>query len=155
MLQLARKQPLVFPSGNAAPKDSRYDYMPTAFQGEKEDRTRRTVISPEHASRAHSGSELMARTTAPEEDPVCGMRVTLDIPHRIEHNGVGYLFCSAECLATFRRDPARYIADSQPGDGHGRAGSATPPSLYGSAVTLLFCLQGFGGWPCSLTSCVY
>ncbi len=86
-------------------------------------------MSPEHISHVHSGSEPMARMAAPERDPVCGMRVTPDSPHRIEHNGVRYLFCSAECLATFRRNPARYIADSRPGDGHRRAGSATPPPL--------------------------
>ena len=42
-------------------------------------------------------------------DPVCGMEVRADSPHRMTHEGVGYAFCSASCLAKFRADPARYL----------------------------------------------
>jgi Cu+-exporting ATPase len=41
-------------------------------------------------------------------DPVCGMQVRENAPHRHEHAGRTYRFCSAGCLAKFRADPARY-----------------------------------------------
>jgi len=59
---------------------------------------------------------------------VCGMSVSPGSPHRIDHGGTRYLFCCAGCLATFRENPARYIAASQPGERHPRAEPETPPS---------------------------
>lgn len=44
------------------------------------------------------------------KDPVCGMTVEADSPHRFEHEGTEYLFCSADCKETFRKEPARYAA---------------------------------------------
>jgi YHS domain-containing protein len=51
-------------------------------------------------------------TIAPSDrrDPVCGMTVSLDTPHRIEHAGRTYLFCSAGCLAKFRAEPDRHLS---------------------------------------------
>ncbi len=46
-------------------------------------------------------------------DPVCGMTVMPDSPHRTEHDGELHLFCSAKCLGKFREDPARY-SDTKP-----------------------------------------
>ncbi|HZI65588.1 MAG TPA: heavy metal translocating P-type ATPase [Thermoanaerobaculia bacterium] len=43
------------------------------------------------------------------KDPVCGMTVRPDSPHRLEHAGHLYLFCSAGCLAKFQADPGRYL----------------------------------------------
>jgi len=42
-------------------------------------------------------------------DPVCGMTVAADKPHRHDHAGRTYRFCSAGCLARFRADPDRYL----------------------------------------------
>ena len=42
-------------------------------------------------------------------DPVCGMQVREDSPHRHEHAGREYRFCCAGCLEKFRADPARYL----------------------------------------------
>ena len=36
---------------------------------------------------------------AAERDPVCGMAVTPDSPHRVEHGGRTWHFCSARCAA--------------------------------------------------------
>jgi Cu+-exporting ATPase len=44
------------------------------------------------------------------KDPVCGMTVAADSPHRIERAGNTYLFCSAGCLEKFRKEPERYAA---------------------------------------------
>lgn len=41
-------------------------------------------------------------------DPVCGMQVQDDAPHRYELDGKIYRFCSASCLDKFKADPSRY-----------------------------------------------
>ena len=41
-------------------------------------------------------------------DPVCGMTVKPDTPHRTTHEGHDVLFCSAGCKAKFVAEPARY-----------------------------------------------
>ena len=47
-------------------------------------------------------------------DPVCGMTVRAESPHRDLHEGVSYGFCSAGCLAKFRANPDRYLGGSAP-----------------------------------------
>ncbi len=42
-------------------------------------------------------------------DPVCGMKVSEDSPHRHEHDGRAYHFCSARCLEKFSAEPSRYL----------------------------------------------
>ncbi|MFZ5699606.1 MAG: heavy metal translocating P-type ATPase [Pseudomonadota bacterium] len=61
------------------------------------------------------------KSEAAEElkDPVCGMTVKPDTPHRMESEGKLHLFCNAKCLARFREDPSRYTGSSpQPHGGH-------------------------------------
>ncbi|MCB9553396.1 MAG: heavy metal translocating P-type ATPase [Myxococcales bacterium] len=43
-------------------------------------------------------------------DPICGMTVKPDKPHRAEWQGVEYRFCSAGCRAKFEADPAAALA---------------------------------------------
>ncbi len=43
-------------------------------------------------------------------DPVCGMTVKPDSPHRASHGGTEYRFCSAGCRTKFVADPAMYLA---------------------------------------------
>ncbi len=45
----------------------------------------------------------------PNTDPVCGMTVKPDSPHRCEYRGAEYRFCSAKCLAKFQASPADYL----------------------------------------------
>ncbi|MEZ4384765.1 MAG: heavy metal-binding domain-containing protein, partial [Nannocystaceae bacterium] len=45
-----------------------------------------------------------------EKDPVCGMTVKPASPHRYEHGGRTYGFCSAGCMKKFAADPAKYLA---------------------------------------------
>lgn len=47
-------------------------------------------------------------------DPVCGMTVKPDSPHRHEHDGVLYLFCNPKCRVKFIAEPARYLDGSVP-----------------------------------------
>lgn len=44
-----------------------------------------------------------------KKDPVCGMAVKPDTPHRTVHGGTEILFCSARCKARFEADPSRFI----------------------------------------------
>ena len=43
------------------------------------------------------------------KDPVCGMTVKPDTPHRTTHDGHEVLFCSAGCKTKFQADPGRYL----------------------------------------------
>jgi len=65
------------------------------------------------------GETLMGHTSVPQastvKDPVCGMTVKTDAPHRAEHQGKTYYFCSAGCRAKFDSDPGRYLAPPRPG----------------------------------------
>lgn len=55
-----------------------------------------------------------AESAATLKDPVCGMSVKPDTPHRLAHGGHEVLFCSAGCKARFVADPAKYSADAPP-----------------------------------------
>jgi len=51
-------------------------------------------------------------------DPVCGMRVKPDSPHRAEHEGRQFLFCSNRCRERFIANPAPYLGKEAQGKGH-------------------------------------
>jgi Cu+-exporting ATPase len=46
-------------------------------------------------------------------DPVCGMRVRADTPHRYTFEGTEHLFCGARCRERFVAEPARYLDNSK------------------------------------------
>jgi Cu+-exporting ATPase len=62
-------------------------------------------------------------TTQSAIDPVCGMRVKPDSPHRAEHEGRQFLFCSNRCKERFIANPAAHLGkeaqDHSHGHGHG------------------------------------
>jgi Cu+-exporting ATPase len=61
-------------------------------------------------------------TSEPAIDPVCGMTVSPETAAgSLEHEGETHFFCSAHCLETFRKDPARFINRSQD------SGTGVPP----------------------------
>ena len=60
------------------------------------------------ATAGSNGSEPTA-ARAELRDPVCGMKVSPDSPHRSQHEGREVLFCSAGCKAKFEADPQRYL----------------------------------------------
>ena len=64
----------------------------------------------------------------PAKDPVCGMTVKPDSPHRFEHEGILYLFCCGGCLAKFRADPDRY-------PGTGAAATDSPAAAASPAAS--------------------
>src|SRR5690606_31001069 len=56
-----------------------------------------------------------SREALPDDrDPVCGMTVKPDSPHRVEHAGRAWRFCSARCAEKFAADPARYDGSAPP-----------------------------------------
>ena len=60
-----------------------------------------------HAHVAHPADE---RAT----DPVCGMSVDPHTtPHRHQHHGRTYYFCSAGCRAKFAADPGKYLGEAR------------------------------------------
>ena len=59
------------------------------------------------SSSGHLHQPERASTTA--RDPVCGMQVAPDTPHRLDHQGTTYFFCCAGCQRKFAADPGRYL----------------------------------------------
>ncbi|QEN02864.1 heavy metal translocating P-type ATPase (plasmid) [Sphaerotilus sulfidivorans] len=51
----------------------------------------------------------MPATAEVLKDPVCGMTVTAQSPHHLEHAGRPYYFCGAKCLAKFTAEPAKFV----------------------------------------------
>ena len=76
-----------------------------------------------HKHAHHSQAESAAVVVV---DPVCGMTVKPDTPHRAEHAGKEYLFCSAGCRTKFLADPARYLEPKKTED----AVPAAPGTKY-------------------------
>ncbi|MCG8092224.1 MAG: heavy metal translocating P-type ATPase [Candidatus Thiodiazotropha endolucinida] len=58
-------------------------------------------------------------------DPVCGMDVSAESPHRYAYEGIEYGFCSEHCERKFATDPSRYLSgestarEIEQGDVHG------------------------------------
>ena len=51
----------------------------------------------------------VAESPEKHRDPVCGMEVAPDSPHRLAHAGQEYLFCSEHCLHKFQAQPEAYV----------------------------------------------
>lgn len=56
----------------------------------------------------------MDNTKKPVRDPICGMRVDPEsTPHKFEHEGRNYYFCSENCQRKYRRQVAPLSADRE------------------------------------------
>ena len=65
-----------------------------------------------HAGHHHGHDHAAEAGTV--KDPVCGMMVDPHAtPHRAEHGGKPYYFCSAGCRSKFEADPARYLSPEE------------------------------------------
>ena len=67
-------------------------------------------------------------------DPVCGMTVTADSEHHVDHAGRPYYFCSARCLSRFVAEPARYAGDAL-APAVAPAATVQPPAAAGTIYT--------------------
>jgi len=62
-----------------------------------------------HSSRHRHHAPADAASPGMAQDPVCGMSVDPHTtPHRAEHGGRTFYFCSANCRAKFAADPGKY-----------------------------------------------
>jgi Cu+-exporting ATPase len=78
---------------------------------------------------------------SPDVDPVCGMTVRPDGPHRHAHGGVTYRFCCEKCLVKFREQPGRYL------DGANMAEPAPPGAMYTCPMDPEIVQEGPGSCP--------
>ncbi|KAA0889341.1 heavy metal translocating P-type ATPase [Pusillimonas sp. ANT_WB101] len=85
-----------------------------------------TPLNHEHAHQGQSGQSSSGSTpvtnthakpadatTQPLKDPVCGMSVTDQSPHHVDHDGQTFYFCSAGCQTKFAAVPAKYLSKDQ------------------------------------------
>ncbi len=82
----------------------------------------------------HSHNRPMPAAQDARIDPVCGMTVTAQSPHSVQHQGRTVYFCCAGCAAKFRTDPAKYPISAQ-----GEPMAALPASEPMRAGTLFTC----------------
>ncbi|MHB1013078.1 MAG: heavy metal translocating P-type ATPase [Desulfobacteria bacterium] len=89
----------------------------------------------------------------PLKDPVCGMTIGPDSPHRSVHAGTSYLFCSAHCLSEFRQDPGKYTGTA-PAKGEHDKKDAGPDESSASAADSRVDpsgeKKGVGGYTCPM-----
>ncbi len=83
-----------------------------------------------HAHESAHEHPAPAATAAALKDPVCGMTVTEQAPHRAEHEGRLYYFCSAKCLTKFTAEPARYANPVPPAHSEPPATEAAEGTIY-------------------------
>lgn len=62
----------------------------------------------------HSANSAGPQDSAALKDPVCGMKVTADSPHRYQCKEEDYFFCSPKCREKFAADPEGYLQGSSP-----------------------------------------
>ena len=67
-----------------------------------------------HAARPSGSGEPPPASDAALKDPVCGMTVTAQSLHVLQHEGKPVYFCSAGCKAKFAADPAKYKKHGAP-----------------------------------------
>ena len=64
-----------------------------------------------HTHHDHHDRDATTKAEDPLKDPVCGMTVTAQSVHHVEHDGQPYYFCSSKCQEKFSAEPQKYIAD--------------------------------------------
>ena len=81
------------------------------------------------------------------KDPVCGMRVDpARTEHRVTHDGVERLFCSAGCRGKFMADPSKYLAATESTESIEK----TPGGTATSARTAATHPAATGQWTCPM-----
>jgi Cu+-exporting ATPase len=93
-------------------------------------------LKHEHAGHAHHGHRdhgAAKKVGDTLKDPVCGMTVTAQSAHHVEHAGRPYYFCSAKCQAKFSDEPQKYV------EGVRGATPAAPAVPVAEAGTIYTC----------------
>ncbi|MEO6895956.1 MAG: heavy metal-binding domain-containing protein, partial [Caldimonas sp.] len=73
------------------------------------------------------------------KDPVCGMAVTAESAHHLEHQGRPYYFCSARCQSKFAADPSAYTTKMDATDAPGGSPAPATPSKAEPTSTIYTC----------------
>ena len=76
----------------------------------------------------HQHNAKLTDPGSPLTDPVCGMRVTKDSPHYVEHEGGAFYFCSTKCLESFKREPEKFTTPKNKNEA--AFDQATPGTIY-------------------------
>src|SRR5262249_18473983 len=58
----------------------------------------------------HHHPSLPLQSSGTQQDPVCGMQVGADTPHRYTFEEKEYLFCCGGCREAFAKDPGKYLS---------------------------------------------
>ena len=83
------------------------------------------------AAAMHHAHDAAPSGSRPLKDPVCDMTVTEQSPHRHEHGGKPYYFCSAGCKTKFIAEPERYLSQ--------KPEAAAPDASMAVAGTIYTC----------------
>lgn len=77
-------------------------------------------------------------SSATTRDPVCGMGVSEESPHRQIHEGHVYRFCSEGCREKFLREPQKYLGhhvEQHPDNHHAPGSPAAAPATHRPSVS--------------------
>jgi Cu+-exporting ATPase len=75
---------------------------------------RKNHSAAQHSESGRSGestdhpTRVADKSAQAQTDPVCGMTVTVNSPHVLQHEGNPVYFCSSGCKAKFAANPAKY-----------------------------------------------
>jgi len=90
--------------------------------------------------RAQAGdSQAAPEPLAKLKDPVCGMAVTAESSHHLEHEGRLYYFCSARCQSHFAADPSAYVVKPTAPAQRASPVASVTPSKAGPAGSIYTC----------------
>ncbi|MEO6078155.1 MAG: heavy metal translocating P-type ATPase [Steroidobacteraceae bacterium] len=92
-------------------------------------------VAPSKTARPHDATAAGDKS----KDPVCGMAVTVESSHHLEHEGRPYYFCSARCQSMFAADPSAYIAKTAAPDAPAAPPAPDTPSKAESAGAIYTC----------------
>ena len=81
----------------------------------------------------HPAPAALDAAPAASRDPVCGMSVDPEGPHRVEHAGETFHFCSPRCRERFVAEPARYL----PGGTDAQSPQPAPRETSPTAATAM------------------
>lgn len=76
----------------------------------QENTTNEAATEATHEHEAATEAKYTPDMVVNEKDYTCGMPVTAGISDTCHYEGKAYGFCSAECMAEFKKDPAAAIA---------------------------------------------
>ena len=86
-------------------------------------------VAPPKQGDHHDAPETLAKL----KDPVCGMAVTAESSHHVEHEGRPYYFCSARCESKFAADPPAYMAKAAAPDAPAAEAGLAPSATQSKA----------------------